>query len=68
MCVCVFFFLHIELNSGFHKDPQFLENKTTAGLFEGGLRSPGASTKFELVYESVKSKFSLILFAYNLII
>ena len=35
-------------------------------LFEAGLRYPTVSAKFELGYESLKSKFSLILFAYNL--
>ena len=38
-----------------------------AGLFEAGLRSR-VSAKFELKYESSKSKFSLILFADNLMI
>ena len=41
---------------------------TRAGLFEAGLRYPRVSAKFELKYESSKSKFSLILFAYNLMI
>ena len=39
-----------------------------AGLFEVGLRQPRVSGKFELRYESLKNKFSLILFAYNLMI
>ena len=39
-----------------------------AVLFEAGLRSPRASGKSELRYESLKNKFSLILFAYNLMI
>ena len=38
------------------------------GLLEAGLRLPGVSTKFELRYEGSKSKSSLILFAYNLMI
>ena len=37
-------------------------------LFEAGLRQPRVITKFELGYENLKSKFSLILFAYNLMI
>ena len=37
-----------------------------AGLFEAGLREPRVSGKFELGYESLKSEFSLIHFAYNL--
>ena len=39
-----------------------------AGLFEAGLRYPRVSAKFELKYESLKSKSSLILFTYNLMI
>ena len=39
-----------------------------AGLFEAGLRYPRVSTKFELKYESLKNKSSLILFTYNLMI
>ena len=39
-----------------------------AGLFEGGLRYPRVSANFELRYESLKSQFSWILFAYNLMI
>ena len=39
-----------------------------AGLFEAGLRQPRVSAKFELRNESLKSKFSLIHFAYNLMI
>ena len=39
-----------------------------AGLFEAGLREPRVSAKFELKYESLKSKFSLIPFAYKLMI
>ena len=41
---------------------------TWAGLFEAGSRQPSVSVKFELRYESLKSRFSLILFAYNLMI
>ena len=41
---------------------------TWAGLFEVGLRLPTVSAKFGLGYEGLKSKFSLILFAYNLMI
>ena len=37
-------------------------------LFEAGLRKPWVSAKFELRCERLKSKVSLILFAYNLII
>ena len=33
-----------------------------------GYDNPGVSAKFELRYESLKSKFSSILFAYNLIL
>ena len=36
------------------------------GLFEAGLRLSRVSPKFELRYESLKNKSSLILFAYNL--
>ena len=39
-----------------------------AGFFEAGLRYPRVSAKFELKYESLKSKSSLILFTYNLMI
>ena len=39
-----------------------------AGLSEAGLRSPKVTVKYELRYGSLKSKFSLILFAYNLMI
>ena len=39
-----------------------------AGLFKAGLTYPKVSTKFEFRYESLKSKFSLILFVYNLVI
>ena len=39
-----------------------------AGLFEAGLRQLRVCAKFELRYESLKSKFSLTLFAYNLMI
>ena len=39
-----------------------------AGFFEAGLRYPRVSTKFELKYESLKNKSSLILFTYNLMI
>ena len=42
--------------------------QSRAGLFEGGLSKPRVSVKFELGYKSLKNKFSLILFAYNLII
>ena len=35
------------------------------GLFGAGLRQPSVSAKFDLRCESLKSKFSLILFAYN---
>ena len=41
---------------------------TWAGLFEAGSRQPSVSVTFELRYESLKSRFSLILFAYNLMI
>ena len=37
-------------------------------VFEGGLRYPRVSAKFELKYESLKSEPSLILFTYNLMI
>ena len=37
-----------------------------AGLFKAGLRKPRVTAKFEVRYESLKSKFSLILFNYNL--
>ena len=39
-----------------------------AGLFEAGLRYPRVGAKFEFKYESLKSKPSLILFPYNLMI
>ena len=42
--------------------------KVRAGLFEAGLRKPRVSANFELRYESLKSLFSWILFAYNLMI
>ena len=32
-----------------------------AGLFKAGLRQPGVSAKFKFRFESLKSKFSLIL-------
>ena len=41
---------------------------TRAGLFKAGLRQPRVSAKFKFRYESLKSKFSFILFAYNLMI
>ena len=42
--------------------------KVRAGLFEAGLRKPRVSANFELRYESLKSLFGWILFAYNLMI
>ena len=45
-----------------------LAELTWAGLFEAVWRWPRASAKFELGYQGSKSKFSLILFAYNLMI
>ena len=42
--------------------------KPRAGLFEAGLRQLRVSAKFEFRYKSLKSKFSLILLAYNLMI
>ena len=39
-----------------------------AELFKAGLSSPRISVKFEFRYESLKSKFNFIIFAYNLII
>ena len=42
---------------------------TWAGLFKAGSRQPRVSAKwFEFRYESLNSKFRLIVFAYNLII
>ena len=41
---------------------------TWAGLFEAGLRWLRVSAKFELGYQGSKGMFSLILFAYNLMI
>ena len=38
------------------------------GMFKARLTQPRVSTKFEFRYESLKSKFSLILFVYNLMI
>ena len=40
----------------------------TNGLSKAGLRYPGISAKLEFRYESLKSRFSFILFAYNLMI
>jgi len=37
-------------------------------LFNAGLRKPRVSAKFEFRYESLKSKFSFILFAHKLMI
>ena len=37
-------------------------------MFEARLRQPRVSAKFELRYESLKSKFSIILLAFNLMI
>ena len=37
-------------------------------MFEAGLRLLRVSAKFELRFESLKIKFSFILFAYNLMI
>ena len=37
-----------------------------AELFKAGLRYPRVSSKFEFRYESLKSKFSLIIFVNNL--
>ena len=45
-----------------------LAELTWAGLFEAVWRWPRVSAKFELGYQGSKSKFSLILFAYNLMI
>ena len=39
-----------------------------AGLFKAGLSQPRVSAKFDFIYESLRSKFSCILFAYNLMI
>ena len=39
-----------------------------AELFKAGLRYPRVSSKFEFRYESLKSKFSLIIFVNNLLI
>ena len=39
-----------------------------AELFKAGLRYPRVSSKFEFRYESLKSKFSLIIFVNNLMI
>ena len=44
------------------------KEKNRVRFFEAGLRQPWVSAKFELRYVSLKSKFSLILFAYNLMI
>ena len=41
---------------------------TWARLFKAGLRYPRVSAKFEFRVESLNSKFSLILFVYNLMI
>ena len=40
--------------------------KTMAGLFKAGLSSP--RVKFDFRYKSLRSKFTFILFAYNLMI
>ena len=66
------------LRPGRNESNQFKADPTTpkscckifrAGLFEGGFTEiTRVSAKFERRYESVKSKFSLILFAYNLMI
>ena len=37
-------------------------------MFEAGLSKPRVSAKFELGYDSLKRKFSLILFGHNLMI
>ena len=48
--------IHLGLNASFPR----------SGQLKAGLRSPRVSAKFEFRYGSLKSKFSLILFSYNL--
>ena len=45
-----------------------LKINSWAGLFEAGLGYPRVSARFDLRYESLKIKFSFVIFAYNLMI
>ena len=57
-------------NTGFYADfrpgikNELFDVSCVHDLFKAGLRQPGVSAKFEFRYESLKSKFSFILFAY----